>query len=63
MHPIFAADRDVVPTIDQALMLAEPGQPHLVGVMVDTYHLWWDPAVLTLIERAGERIAGYQVCD
>ena len=34
-----------------------------VGVVVDTYHVWWDAALLPDIARAGERIVSYQVCD
>src|SRR5665648_871609 len=36
-----------------------------VGVVVDTYHVWWDPDLQHQIARAGSerRIASYQVCD
>jgi sugar phosphate isomerase/epimerase len=34
-----------------------------VGVVVDSFHVFWDPAVLSTIARAGGRIATYQVCD
>ena len=65
MHPIFAADRGVVSTLAQALDIAEPLPVEAVGVVVDTFHVWWDPAVLPQIARAGAsgRIASYQVCD
>ncbi|MGN6125211.1 MAG: sugar phosphate isomerase/epimerase family protein, partial [Humibacter sp.] len=48
----------------QAIDLAVEAGP-TVGVVVDTYHIWWDPEVLPQIARAGElgRIASYQVCD
>ncbi|MDT5036808.1 MAG: hypothetical protein QOE03_1993 [Micromonosporaceae bacterium] len=61
LHPMFCADRAVVSTLGQATDLAEavPG----VGVVVDTYHVWWDPAVWAQIARAGEKIVSYQVCD
>lgn len=63
MHPIFAADRGVVSTLKQALALAEPYDANVVGVVADTYHLWWEPDVLATLECAGERIASFQVCD
>lgn len=63
LHPMFGADRSVVVTMAQALDIAESHAPEEVGVVVDTYHLWWDPEVWTQIERAGERILAYQVCD
>jgi sugar phosphate isomerase/epimerase len=63
MNPIYAADRGVVSTLAQALDIAEDFAPHEVGVVVDTFHLWWEPGVHAQIARAGERIVSYQVCD
>ncbi len=63
MNPIYAADRGVVSTLAQALELAGPFAPHEVGVVVDTFHLWWEPGVHERIAGAGERIVSYQVCD
>jgi sugar phosphate isomerase/epimerase len=63
LHPMFCADRAVVSTLGQALDLAESLPGAQVGVVVDTYHVWWDPAVEAQIARAGDRIASYQVCD
>lgn len=63
MHPIFAADRGVVSTLGQALDIAEQFSVNDVGVVVDAFHVWWDPDVLGQIARAGDRIASYQVGD
>jgi sugar phosphate isomerase/epimerase len=63
MNPIYAADRGVISTLAQALDIAEQFAPHEVGVVVDTFHLWWEPGVHGQIARAGERIVSYQVCD
>lgn len=65
LHPMFAADRAVISTLGQALDLAEPFPAEAVGVVVDTYHVWWDPDLRAQIARAGaeHRIASYQVCD
>ncbi|QAY71815.1 sugar phosphate isomerase/epimerase [Xylanimonas protaetiae] len=65
LHPLFAADRAVVSTLGQALDLAAPFDPDVVGVVVDTYHVWWDPDLRTQVARAGAegRLASYQVCD
>ncbi|WP_022882792.1 sugar phosphate isomerase/epimerase family protein [Gryllotalpicola ginsengisoli] len=64
MNPIYAADRGVVSTLGQALDVAEQCGPE-VGVVVDTFHVWWDPQVAAEVARAGAsgRIATYQVCD
>lgn len=63
MHPIFAADRGVVSTLEQALDMAAPLPVEAVGVVVDTFHVWWEPGVEQQIARARGRIASYQVCD
>jgi sugar phosphate isomerase/epimerase len=65
LHPMYAADRAVVSTLAQALDLAAPFPAAAVGVVVDTFHVWWDPALAASIARAGaaRRIASYQVCD
>ncbi|WP_423229331.1 sugar phosphate isomerase/epimerase family protein [Streptosporangium minutum] len=63
LHPMYCADRAVLSTLGQALDLAEPYPVEQVGVVVDTFHVWWDPQVFRQIARAGERIASYQVCD
>ena len=65
LHPMYVSDRAVVSTLRQALDLAAPFDPDVVGVAVDTFHVWWDPEVLSQIARAGRegRIATYQVCD
>jgi len=63
LHPMFCADRCVVSTLDQALNLALRYPTEAVGVVVDTYHVWWDPDLYRQIARAGDRIASFQVCD
>jgi sugar phosphate isomerase/epimerase len=63
LHPMYCADRAVLSTLGQALDLAAPFPSAQVGVVVDTFHVWWDPDVWRSIERAGERIASFQVCD
>jgi len=65
MHPIYAADRGVISTLGQALDVAEQFPAATVGVVVDTFHVWWDPQLAEQLKRAGAggRIAGYQVCD
>jgi sugar phosphate isomerase/epimerase len=63
LHPMFAADRCVITRLGEALDLAVQFPADAVGVVVDTYHVWWDSALLPDIARAGERIVSYQVCD
>ncbi|HET9142637.1 sugar phosphate isomerase/epimerase family protein [Actinophytocola sp.] len=65
MHPMYCADRGVVSTLAAALDLAARYPSRDVGVVIDTYHVWWDEKVWSLIAEAGaaDRIAGYQVAD
>ncbi|KAB8192227.1 TIM barrel protein [Nonomuraea phyllanthi] len=63
LHPIYCPDRAVLSTLGQALDLSLAHPEEQVGVVVDTFHVWWDPRVFEDIARAGRRIASYQVCD
>jgi sugar phosphate isomerase/epimerase len=65
MHPMFCADRGVVSTVDGALELAAPFPAELVGLVIDTYHVWWDERIWSRIADAGAagRIACFQVSD
>ncbi|MFI7224619.1 MULTISPECIES: sugar phosphate isomerase/epimerase family protein [Nonomuraea] len=63
LHPIYCPDRAVLSTLGQALDLSLDHPEEQVGVVVDTFHVWWDPRVFEDIARAGRRIASYQVCD
>jgi sugar phosphate isomerase/epimerase len=63
MNPIYAADRGVISTLAQALDVAERFEPSDVGVVVDTFHLWWEPGIAEQVQRAAERIVSYQVSD
>ena len=63
MNPIYAADRGVISTLAQAMDIAEHFDAVDVGVVVDTFHLWWEPGIADQVQRAGERIVSYQICD
>lgn len=63
LHPMFAADRCVVSTLDQALELAERFPAEQVGVVVDTYHVWWDDRAPAAVARAAGRIFSFQLAD
>lgn len=63
LHPMFCADRSVLSTVGQALAIADQHPPDAVGVVVDAYHVWWDPSLGDDLRRAAPRLALYQVCD
>ncbi len=67
LHPMQAAERACINTLEQALDLcdeldppqpgagdlSEPGQTCYLGVALDIYHVWWDPKLAQQISRAG----------
>lgn len=63
LHPMYAADRACVNTVSQALDLCDAlGEG--IGVVLDVYHVWWDPDLYREIARAGrERLLAFHVCD
>ncbi len=63
LHPMFCADRCVISSLGEAVDLALRFPADAVGVVVDTYHVWWDARLADQIARAGRRIVSYQVCD
>ncbi len=63
LHPMFAADRSVIVTLAQASELAAGFSSEIVGIIVDAYHVWWDPALEQQIARAAGRIFGFHVSD
>jgi len=62
LHPMMVAERSVIVTLAQALDLAERFDES-VGVIVDAYHVFWDPDVERQIARAGSRILGVHISD
>ena len=69
LHPMYAADRSCLNTLAQTLDLAEALEPAaaapFLGVAVDAYHVWWDPALAEGVARAGtmRRLFAFHVCD
>jgi len=63
MHPVYCGDRSVVVTLGQALAMADHSPARSVGVVVDAYHVWWDPELSDQVAAAKGRIFGYHVCD
>ncbi|SCB10093.1 sugar phosphate isomerase/epimerase family protein [Rhizobium multihospitium] len=64
LHPMYAADRACVNTLEQALDICDLlGEG--IGVAIDVYHVWWDPKLDEQIARAGAggRILAHHICD
>lgn len=67
LHPMYAADRACVNTMNQALDICDeldPGRTGAMGVACDVYHVWWDPDLSEQIKRAGkEQMLAFHICD
>ncbi|VTU37992.1 Inosose isomerase [Variovorax sp. PBS-H4] len=67
LHPMQAADRACINTLEHALDLCDEldaQRSGMLGVALDVYHVWWDPKLQQQIARAGkERLLAYHVCD
>ena len=65
LHPVYAADRSAINTMAQARELCEQLQSPWLGVAVDVYHVWWDPALEQEIAALGRQgtLAAFHVCD
>jgi sugar phosphate isomerase/epimerase len=63
LHPMYAGDRSVITTLSEALDLVGRFASPQVGVVIDTYHVWWDPYLFAQIRRASGHIMGFHICD
>ncbi len=62
-HPVLMQERSVIVTLAQALDIAERFEPDRVGVVIDVYHVFWDPDLYPQISRASGRIFGFHAND
>ena len=63
LHPMFCADRCAISSLSEAVDLALRFPADAVGVVIDTYHVWWDAQLAAGIGRAAGRIVSFQLCD
>ena len=65
LHPMYADTRSAINTLAQANDMAAELNSPVVGVAVDVYHLWWDPALESEIKRCGKnnQLFAFHICD
>lgn len=65
LHPMYADTRSAINTLQQANDMAEQINSPTVGIAIDVYHLWWDPALQNEITRCGHNnnIFAFHICD
>ncbi len=64
LHPMLCANRAVMCTLEEANDWCDVlGDDETVGIVVDTYAVWWDPRMERELEIAGSRICAFHVND
>ena len=63
LHPMMVGERSAIVTLGEALALARSFGDPGVGVVVDAYHVFWDPELEPLLAGAEGLVAAHHVCD
>jgi sugar phosphate isomerase/epimerase len=64
VHPIFGGSGLLIPTLGYALdIIDELGGDPCLGVLLDTYHVWWEPGLPAQLRRGAERVFIVQISD
>jgi sugar phosphate isomerase/epimerase len=65
LHPMYADTRSAINTLRQANDMCDALSDPQLGVVVDVYHLWWDPELMDQIQRCGRagRLLAFHVSD
>lgn len=62
LHPMYAGDRGLVFTLARAAEACDAlglGR----GLVVDAYHVWWEPGLADALAAVQGRIAEFHICD
>lgn len=65
LHPVYADNRSAINTLAHANDVVEHFAHPSLGVVLDVYHVWWDPNLQAEIQRCGRNNAlfAFHVCD
>jgi sugar phosphate isomerase/epimerase len=63
LHPMYAGERSVIVTLKQANDIVEEMNSKAAGIVIDAFHVWWDPEVMSQTERARGKVVGFHVSD
>jgi sugar phosphate isomerase/epimerase len=63
LHPMMVGERSAIVTLGEALTLARSFGSDDVGVVVDAYHVFWDPRLEAELAGARGLVAGYHLSD
>ena len=65
LHPMVADSRSAINTLKQANDMCDDFDRPALGVVVDVYHLWWDPELESEIQRCGRagKLSAFHISD
>jgi sugar phosphate isomerase/epimerase len=63
LHPMMIGERSAIVSLGEALTLARTFRDPGVGVIVDAYHVFWDPRLEDELAAAHGLVAGHHVSD
>ncbi|QTN31850.1 sugar phosphate isomerase/epimerase [Akkermansiaceae bacterium] len=65
LHPMYAGDRSAVASMRDANLLAQRINHPLVGIAVDTFHVWWETNLETEIQTCAlnGHLFAFHICE
>lgn len=65
LHPMYAADRSAVASLHDANLLAQRINHPLVGIAIDTFHVWWETNLEAEIKTCAENnhLFAFHICE
>lgn len=63
LHPMYAADLSALVTMQEVNDILERLNSPYAGMVIDVYHVWWEPKIYEQIARSKNRIVGFHVND
>ena len=65
LHPMYAGDRSAVASLRDANILAQRISHPLVGIAVDTFHVWWETNLEAEIGACAENghLFAFHICE
>jgi len=65
LHPMYAGDRSAVASLRDANILARKISHPLVGIAVDTFHVWWETNLEAEIKSCAENghLFAFHICE
>jgi sugar phosphate isomerase/epimerase len=63
LHPMYLDTWSAITTLEQAMDIIEGVNSKHVGVVLDLYHIFWDPKLSEGIKRAAGKIFGVHIND